>query len=396
VIIELDHIGLDILLVTLRPAAGEAFADRHQPGEHVVLSVETPAGWISRPYTIISPPEQIACRNLLVRCLPSGRMGQALMQYKKSVQARVGTPRGEAFVRLRRRRATAFLVAGVGLTPALAALQAENGPPVAFVHASFRDREPGPERLLAEACWKSKVPIIVLNCKEVGMQTADDFAELARKHPGIDWFVCGPIGYEKAARAGLRDAGVASARIHVEQFVPSTSLEDPAPARRRTYAEQRWASVGLWLAGAWGVWALLPTSEVWAEWQSHIVWRTATGLLLAGVIVWQWAFPSLRGRGLFGSARRLELWHRAVGALSPVALLLHQRDLAHGLLTFLSVLFVSNAVLGCLDKTCISEPSLRERYMRFWLPMHVSISCVVTILGIWHVIMVIAYRGGPS
>ena len=114
------------------------------------------------------------------------------------------------------------------------------------------------------------------------------------------------------------------------------------------------------------------------------------------VIAWQWVFPSLRGRGLFQSARRLELWHRAIGALSPVALLLHQRDLAHGLLTFLSALFILNTVLGSLDKTVVANPLKRERYMKLWLPAHVAASCLVTALGVWHVIMVIAFRGGQT
>ena len=394
--VELDHIGLDLLLLTLRPLDGGEFLQRHEPGEHVVFSIETDAGWVSRPYTITSSPEQTDRRLLLVRCLPNGRMGQALMKYRKKVRARVGTPRGDAFARLRRRRATAFLVAGVGLTPALAALRAKNGPPVAFVHASFRDREPGPERLLAQACWERKSPIIVLNCNEVGMQAAADFAELARKHPGIDWFICGPDGYEAAVRQGLRDAGVPSARVHAEQFVASSSIDDPAPARLRTHAEKRWAATGLWLSAAWCLWVVLPGAEVWSRWQSSDAWRATTGMLLMAVIAWQWVFPSLRGRGLFQSARRLELWHRAIGALSPVALLLHQRDLAHGLLTFLSALFILNTVLGSLDKTVVANPLKRERYMKLWLPAHVAASCLVTALGVWHVIMVIAFRGGQT
>jgi hypothetical protein len=77
-------------------------------------------------------------------------------------------------------------------------------------------------------------------------------------------------------------------------------------------------------------------------------------------------------------------------------LLLHQRDLAHGLLTFLSALFILNTVIGSLDKTCISGPSRRERYMKLWLPAHVAVSCLVSALGVWHIVMVIAFRGGQT
>ncbi len=396
VVAEIERIGGDLLVVTLKPIDGANFPQRHVSGGHVVLSIKDEKGWVSRPYTITSPPEEVDRRVLVVRCLTSGRMGRVLARSHGNARARIGTPRGDAFARLKRRRATAFLVAGVGLTPALAALRAKNGPPVAFVHASFREQEPGLERVLADACAPRNVPITVLNCKVVGLQSASDFTTLARKHPGIDWFICGPVGYEKAVRIGLRAAGVSSARVHAEQFVASSLPGDSPPARIRTQAENNWAKTGLWLVAAWCAWAVLPPYEAWSEWQSSDAWRTTTGLILIALIAWQWVFPSLRGRGGLGRARRLELWHRAIGALSPIALLLHQRDLAHGLLCTLSILFVANTIVGSLDKTCVSDASHRERYMKFWLPTHVATSCLITALSVWHVIMVVTYRGGAS
>jgi ferredoxin-NADP reductase len=394
--VEVERIGGDVLVVTLKPVDGEDFPQRHVPGGHAVLSLKDEMGWVSRPYTIISPPEAVDRRVLVVRCLAGGRMGRVLAGCSGNKTARIGTPSGDAFVRLKRRRSTVFLVAGVGLTPALAALRAEEGPRVTFVHATFRDKEPGLERLLADACAQSNVPVIMRDCKVVGRPTASDFTALARKHPGVDWFICGPLGYADVVRLGLRAAGVSSARVHAELFVASASSDTPSIVRIRTHAESNWAKTGLYLAAAWCIWALLPSYDVWSEWQSSDAWRTITGLVLISLIAWQWCFPFLCARGGGVKARRLELWHRAIGALSPIALLLHQRDLAHGLLCSLSILFVANTVVGSFDKTCVSDGSHRERFMQFWLPTHVVISCLITALSIWHVIMVVTYRGGAS
>jgi len=396
VLVSIERLDSDLMVVTLKRAGGEDFLQRHVAGGHVVLSLKDEMGWVSRPYTITSSPESVDHRVLVVRCLVGGRMGRALAECGSDSVARVSAPRGDAFVRLSRRRATVFLVAGVGVTPALAALRAGSGPRVALVHACFRDKEPGLTRLLAGACAQRSVPVVVRDCDALGRPSATDFTILANRYPGVDWYLCGPEGYVEVVRIGLRAAGVSSDRVHTEYFVASSSPSDPPAARSRTRAEGYWAKTGLSLVAAWCIWALLPTYKVWHEWQSSDVWRTVTGLVLVSFIAWQWFFPAVRKRRGGVAARRLELWHRAIGALSPIALLLHQRDLAYGLLCALSLLFVANTLVGCFDKTCIVDGSRRERYMQFWLPIHVVISCLVTALSVWHIIMVVTYQGTAS
>ena len=411
---EVEQLGQRLLRVTVRPEGGGAFVEQHLPGQHAVLSVRDAQGWVSRPYTITSEPEQRDARVFLVRPRSGGRMVGALLAAEGACDARLGAPRGDAFARLRSAREVVFVVAGVGMTPALAALAARHGPDVRCVEAYVRASDDRVERLLVEACAARGVPLHVhhTQSESVGadevttteaatalssaLVSQEAFADLARAHPDADFFLCGPRGFERLVRRGLAAGGCSSRCIHVERFLVASDGSAAPPARERSDEERRWSRVGLWLAALWCIWAAMPAVPAWNALQSVYAWRVTTGALVLAVLAWQWMFPLARARGRFALAKKLELPHRAVGALSPVVLLLHQRGLGHGLLSVLSLLWIANTVIGCLDKTVVADADKRDRYMRVWLPTHVIVSIMVTALAAWHVFMILTYRGGPA
>ncbi len=390
------RLGTDTLRLSLRPVDGSSFRAVFEPGQHAALAIQGPLGWVARPYTLTSRSDDASVRELVVRCLPEGRMGavlEALAAEPDGFELRLGAPRGQAFGRLSARRPVAFLCGGVGLTPALAGLRAGSRIRVALVHASFRAEEPALEGLLGEACGERSVPLTVHRADRDGLPTVAHVRAVVAVHPGIDWFVCGPEGYRDVVLTALREEGVPASRVHEERFVPTMEAACPAPARARTRAESRWAQIAVALSVLWAVAVAVPKPTSWAALWAEDVWRWVTGGLLATVLAAQWVFPWVRGRGAYGRAMKLELLHRAVGAVAPAFLVLHQRSFGHGLLSALGVLLVSNTLLGAFDKTAVRDPARRERWLRFWLPAHVALSCALTALAIWHVWMVVRYQG---
>lgn len=410
-----EELGPRLARVTLRPEVGDGFRAPLQPGQHIVLSLHGDDGWVSRTYTVASAAEELGARELLVRLRPDGRMAGALRRVAQRayVGVRVGAPRGDAFAPLHHAAQTVFVVAGVGVTPALSALRSADGPDVRLVVAFLQEQDEALQAALQAACAAKGAALqIALSGGVSDRDTAGtatawaggggsaparlDLTALAREHAGVDWFVCGPPGFERLTRAQLRDGGVDPRRVHVERFLVAAQDATTVPARERTAAESRWSRVGLGLVGLWLLWAAAPSVTAWTSLQSSDAWRITTGATLVAALAWMWVFPVLRMRGSFDAAKRLERSHRVVGALSPLALLLHQRSLGFGLLCVLSGLWVLNTLLGCCDKTVIDDPERRARYARLWLPVHVVVSVVVTSLSVWHVAMVLLFRGGVT
>jgi ferredoxin-NADP reductase/bacterioferritin-associated ferredoxin len=396
---SLERLGVDSLRLSLRPAGDGGFAVAARPGQHAVLAIQGPLGWVARPYTITSCFGDSMQREFVVRCLPEGRMGAVLEQLAlepDGFELRLGSPRGSAFARLDGARPVAFLCGGVGLTPAVAALRAGAALRPVLVHASFRTEEPGLESLLQAACDDRSVPLVVRRADRDGLPTAADLRAVLAAHPGVDWFVCGPDGYREMVFAAMREEGVPAGRIHEERFVPALDASSSAPARARTRAESLWARVAIGLSAVWCLAMLLPRPEAMSALWSEDAWRWTTGGMLSVVLAGQWVFPFVRGKGQYDRAMRLELAHRALGAIAPLFLVLHQRSFGHGLLMALGGLFVANTILGAFDKTAVRDPLRRERWLRFWLPAHVVLSFALTGLALWHLWMVVRFQGALS
>ena len=216
----------------LRPVAGAV--KRWRAGQHVVLGGHVDGQWIDRSYTITAAPGDAEVE-ITVNREPHGLLSNWLFDERTDGdRLRISEPRGEPVWELGDEPALCF-VAGIGVTPAIAACRAlgARAPESAAIHVDCSARHasdlPGIHELRATA----GVTVDVRETATHGRLTAADVRELVALHPGARVLVCGPAGYMRDVGLFLRTAGVPAERIHMEVFTHAGAPIDPARAGRR-------------------------------------------------------------------------------------------------------------------------------------------------------------------
>jgi len=217
-------------LVPRDPSYPEARAGQHVVVEGVVRGVP-----LRRPYTLSSAPRHGGRLRITVKREVGGAFSPWLFDERPPDRPlRITRPRGDYVVDLSA-GATGCLVAGIGVTPALAAARAVaaigRATPL-LIHYSGRSRE----RMaclgeLEEAAARSGVEVIVRETAVAGRLGADDVRALIDRVPGGDWYLCGPRTYLDEIARLLRSAGLADDKIHVETFTsvgaaPAATVEE--------------------------------------------------------------------------------------------------------------------------------------------------------------------------
>jgi cytochrome P450 len=121
------------------------------------------------------------------------------------------------------------LVAGIGVTPALAAaktLETLNQPVPFVVHYSGRSRDNmACLTELESATQRSAVELVIRETAQRGRVDLSEIEKLARRFPGANWYLCGPPAYLHEVGQMLKQVRVSPERIHVEAFTPVGSPE---------------------------------------------------------------------------------------------------------------------------------------------------------------------------
>ena len=309
---------------------------------------------------------------------------------------RLSRPQGEFWADLDLPEPIVCLVAGIGVTPALAiarTLAARGSGQTLEVDYSVRF-----EREIAYAGeWRAMTaahPNIQVRFRRTatgGRLGRGDFADYRARHPRARYYICGPLAFQRGALKGLREAGVPEAEIHFEEFTP-TGHAPKETAEPRKRAENVFLCVGLVLLAAYLMQAALGWSwRPLLEWQRTERWRLVSGFVLLGFLAFQWFLPWLRltGRQLWGA--RHYPWHKYLGAFAPLIFFAHAPRIGAGHLFALGSVYLANAAVGLCDKTIIRDLKRREEYARGWLVVHVTLSLAVTGLALLHLFNLLAY-----
>lgn len=207
----------------LRPLAGHVRPWR--PGQHVVISALIDGHWIERSYTL-SGARDDQVYEITVKREKQGLFSRWLFDERSAdAQLRVSRPLGD--VLWVTDAPMLCFVAGIGVTPAIAACRARsNGSPV---HIDYCGRSAQELAYLEELMSAEGVELAVRETGTTNRISAPEVAELVARTPGAEAFVCGPEGYLLDVTSFLQQAGVSSERIHIEVFTHAAGVVAAAP-----------------------------------------------------------------------------------------------------------------------------------------------------------------------
>jgi ferredoxin-NADP reductase/cytochrome P450 len=203
------------------------------PGQHVVVEGVVRGVRVQRPYTV-SGQRRGAVR-ITVKREAKGQLSPWLFDERpKGEPLRITVPRGG--YRIDPDRPAVCLVAGIGVTPALAAAETrgKGGPPLT-VHYSGRTRA---EMAGLGELERAGVRVAVRETARDGRLDEKAVADLAAAHPEARFYLCGPGGYLEEVSRALRRAGVDSDRICVEQFTQVGAPTEAIDPREREAVER--------------------------------------------------------------------------------------------------------------------------------------------------------------
>ncbi|MCZ6710361.1 MAG: cyclic nucleotide-binding domain-containing protein [Gammaproteobacteria bacterium] len=375
------------------------------PGQHVMVSAEIDGTWVQRPYTITSPAGCTQWREITVKREDHGFLSNWLFKKPQEPRLKLSHPKGDFWVDPELKETVVCLVAGIGMTPALAIARS-----IDEVHSEQTLHIDYSARTQVNFGYRDELDGLAARHDNIsveyrttgGRQHLDQAAVQAihTRLPGARYMICGPQGYIQAANEMLLAVGVRPDRIQVEVFtqVGHAPLEF-VPEPRTRIENQFQLLVTLSLGAFYLIQSALDRGlPALAAVQQYDGYRIATGSLLLAFIGHQWFLGYLRltGPPVARISKMLAptaaVWHRYLGVVAPILLYLHSVSLGVAYTFVLSLLFVLNAMVGAADKSLISNFEQRQRFQRIWLLVHVPSSSVITVLALIHMVYALAYK----
>jgi ferredoxin-NADP reductase/cytochrome P450/CRP-like cAMP-binding protein len=235
-VVSEDHHTESIRGFRLCPDA--ALSKEFVPGQHIIVRAKIGGRWLQRPYTLTSLPGDEAFE-ITVKREPRGVFSRWLFEgAHEDAEIQISPPHG-GYRWQPDGRPVVCVVAGIGLTPAIAMLRQLRADELdttlhvdCSVHAiddlAFREE-------LLESAEAANVTLCVRETGSDGRITRTDLEALAQRYPDAHYLVCGPDGFNVTVRDGLESLEVRRDQIHVEEFVH----QGDAPAVGVTAAQPR-------------------------------------------------------------------------------------------------------------------------------------------------------------
>jgi ferredoxin-NADP reductase/cytochrome P450/CRP-like cAMP-binding protein len=236
-VVEEVPLTAEVRAFRLKPSGGAPRS--FQPGQHLVIRARIDGAQVERAYTLTSPARGAGYYEVSVKREPMGLFSRWLFDGgARGATLQVAGPQGDVCWD-GGARPVVCVVAGIGVTPAVAILRARALTPGAgplHVHYSVRARAEAP--YLDEILAAAADPAVRVTLRETATQGRlgrEDLARIAESSPDADWFLCGPNRFLDTVAALLAGLGVAKGRVHVERFVhagdvPLIAPPDPSAA----------------------------------------------------------------------------------------------------------------------------------------------------------------------
>lgn len=222
----------------LTPVDGGALL-AHAPGQHIGLRVRVDGQEVRRTYTLSAASDGKSYR-ISVKRETLGVVSRYLHDHVQVGDELDVFPPSGRFTLAEGRRPVVLLTAGVGITPAVAMLQAliPSGRAVRFIHAArhagvhaFRGwiddlaaRHPQLQRFYAyenHPSGEASAP----RPDAVGLIGREELASWLPQDRNVDVYLLGPVGFMRAMKRYLSALGVPKVQTRFEFFGPATLLE---------------------------------------------------------------------------------------------------------------------------------------------------------------------------
>jgi ferredoxin-NADP reductase len=199
----------------LAPVAGGSLP-AFSGGSHIVVVMRGAARVHRNPYSLLSPPQQLAGYEIGVRRMEESRGGSHFMHDSVRVGSRLEIAHPVNLFALDKiARKHVLIAGGVGITPFMAQLEDLRDGPVPYeLHYSVRSPEHAAflPRLLERQAGRVR-----MYYDSEGQ--AIDFTQLLAAQPlGTHVYVCGPAGLIKVVIDTAQSCGWPDSHIHWEQF----------------------------------------------------------------------------------------------------------------------------------------------------------------------------------
>jgi ferredoxin-NADP reductase/CRP-like cAMP-binding protein len=194
------------------------------PGQHLVVQARIGDHWVRRPYTISSAPGGDDAYEITVKREPQGVFSSWLFERSAGdALLRISAPGGSFHWPGAAPAAAVCLVAGIGVTPALAMARAlALSPGQGRLHIDYSVSTPRQAVALDELRRIAAAsPDVTLSFRATGVQGrigGSEILELVRAHPDASFYLCGSDGYMGTVARHLAAAGVAPERVRQERF----------------------------------------------------------------------------------------------------------------------------------------------------------------------------------
>lgn len=203
------------------PANRGTFA--YRPGQFVNLRVAVGGEAHVRAYSMSSAPWVDPDLRITVKRVPGGVVSNWLVDNVRAGDLLDVSPPAGSFVVPNRAGDLVTHAAGSGITPVVSIVASElvgSDRRITLLYAN-RDRcSTIFARRLDELAARHPERFELLHHLDVeaGFVAPAMVAEVARRSPGAEHFICGPVGFMAAVEAGLDAAGIDAGRVHVERF----------------------------------------------------------------------------------------------------------------------------------------------------------------------------------
>ncbi|WP_339487184.1 NO-inducible flavohemoprotein [Pseudomonas sp. EL_65y_Pfl2_R95] len=218
----------------LEPADGGAVL-AHQPGQYICMVLNIDGEEVRRNYSLSALSNGQTYR-ISVKREPQGKVSNHLHDHvHEGDEIELFAPAGE-FVLRESQKPLALITAGVGITPALAMLDAAkaSGRPIHFIHCArngavhaFKDwidsQVAAHPQLQRFFCYSEPAAEDESDAK--GYLSLEQLAQWLPENVDLDAYFLGPKPFMAQVKKHLSDMGVPNDQCHYEFFGPASALE---------------------------------------------------------------------------------------------------------------------------------------------------------------------------